>query len=589
MKLDSDWEQKRRLVLSRDKNCCTLCNVLCSGRNAHVHHLIPRASGGSDSPENLITLCSGCHASYHPNLQASLARRTIEKWGIRLAKWLDRNCDLPKIDESLGAALRLMGCSHLYPVQLEVVLAALSGKSVLLVSPTGSGKTLCFQLPTLLRPGCSFVISPLKALMSEQVVELHRKQIPSSFVNGDLSPKEKSLRFQLLQSHVLKFWYCTPERFDKRMVREEEIREIIKVQPTFFVVDEAHCIDRWGRDFRPNYSRLGAVRKALNNPPVLAFTATAGKDTQRRILESLGEPKAKVIVTGVDRPNIALSRLMVSDFEIRIRITHALLNKVQNGRVMIFVPTVKIGEKVQEGLRRFQQDIPFYHSKNGTANERDTILGRFTGRINPILDAVICTNAFGMGLDVPDVRLVIHWQYPSSVEDYLQEFGRAGRDGNPSLALLFTAPDDDNLLKFMAGLTVKQADIDPSSKKEVLIAKHRIIRQMRDLALDSKSCFRSEVIQYFRDDSSPPQKSLSLKIIEWLFMRPERRRSRKASKSRCCDKCAMVSTENILRWADFVLNDNGGKWKPKEEDGTAGCLWFFVILIIAFMAIKIFF
>lgn len=276
------WEEVRKVVLARDNNRCVSCGEVCQRGEADIHHLIPRSFGGTDEPSNLVTLCDGCHGAHHPNLQASLSRRFIERWAMRLARWLDTQHELPAVTSNLGGALRLFGLEKFRENQLEVVLAALQDESILLVSPTGSGKTLCFQLPTLLRNGTAFVISPLKALMSDQVSSLQRKKIPSSFINGDLGPDEKLLRYELLEQHALKFFYCTPERFDTEMVRAEEVQRISRAKPNFLVVDEAHCIDRWGGDFRPNYSRLGAVKQLLGNPPVLAFTATAGVKAQKR-------------------------------------------------------------------------------------------------------------------------------------------------------------------------------------------------------------------------------------------------------------------------------------------------------------------
>src|SRR5438874_2452566 len=266
------WRAVRDIVLARDSRICRACGDTCSQGEADVHHLIPRAAGGVDDPANLITLCDGCHAAHHPNLQGTLARRTIERWGLRLARWLDHRHELADVDESLGAAMRLLGVTRLRTHQLEVILAALRGESLLLVSATGSGKSLCFQVPVLLSRGCGLVISPLKALMSQQVADLQTKKVPGTFINGDLGPQEKGIRYQLLRDRAIKFLYCTPERFDPGMVREAEVEEIARARPAYLVIDEAHCIDRWGKDFRPNYDKLGAVRRALGNPPLLAFT-----------------------------------------------------------------------------------------------------------------------------------------------------------------------------------------------------------------------------------------------------------------------------------------------------------------------------
>ncbi len=515
-----------------------------------MHHLIPRSIGGSDEPSNLVTLCGGCHGAHHPNLQASLSGRFIERWALRLAKWLDTQNQLPEATPNLGGALRLFGLEKFRQNQLEVVLAALKGESVLMVSPTGSGKTLCFQVPALMRPGTAFVISPLKALMSDQVSSLQRKKIPGSFINGDLGPDEKRRRYRLLDQRALKFLYCTPERFDPTMVRSEEIQRLSSAKPSFLVVDEAHCIDRWGGDFRPNYSRLGGVRQVLGNPPALAFTATAGIKAQKRILESLGIPKAHVVVSGVDRPNVALLRLPIIGAQERFKAIQGLTQAMPTGRAMIFVPTVKVGTFVQHGLSMQGLEVPFYHSKCGTANERDVLLGRFTGRLSPALPIIICTNAFGMGLDVSDVRLVVHWQHPASVEDYLQEFGRAGRDGRPALAVLLTNEGEDlNLPRFMAALTVRQAELDDHQKKAILDGKYLQIQDMHNLAGRMESCFRRDLVRYFQEEKAAPRISLALRIVQWLFSTKE-----KPTRVRvCCDKCDSVTLANYMDWVRAVF------------------------------------
>jgi len=385
--------------------------------------------------------------------------------------------------------------------------------------------------------------------MSQQVADLHTKKVPATFINGDLGPQEKRIRYQLLRDGAIKFLYCTPERFDPGMVREAEVEEIARARPAYLVIDEAHCIDRWGKDFRPNYGKLGAVRKALGNPPLLAFTATAGRESQRRILESLGIPEARVVVTGVNRPNIKLMRLDGVNDEARYRLIMALLTDRPSGRAMLFVPTVRTGTQLQDGLRWRGLEVPFFHSKLGSANDRDNLLDRFTGRIDPPANVIICTNAFGMGLDLPDVRLVVHWQHPASIEDYLQEFGRAGRKGNPSIAVLFTGAKDEELLRFMAKKTVESADVDPASKSGVLAAKLGAIEEMRKAATARDTCFRRAIIAYFGDVLSPQRRSLAVQIVDSLFSRSVRTRGTRL----CCDSCDGVGVDGVLAWAAQVF------------------------------------
>jgi ATP-dependent DNA helicase RecQ len=208
----------------------------------------------------------------------------------------------------------------------------------------------------------------------------------------------------------------------------------------------------------------------------------------------------------------------VSD-EKRYSVIVDLLRIMPAGRAMLFVPTVKTGDMLRQGLRSLGLEVPFFHAKFGTATDREMLLGRFTGRLEPAESVVICTSAFGMGLDLPNVRLVVHWQHPGSVEDYLQEFGRAGRDGAPSLAVLFTGAKDTHLLTFMADLTVEKSDLDPAGKAVALQARYEGITQMQQRAAARTDCFRAAIVRYFGEEHSQRRKALAVRIVEWLFSR----------------------------------------------------------------------
>ena len=535
MSVDEQWRAVRLQVLERDKYRCVSCGTEARSGEADIHHLLPRSMGGSDALSNLVTLCDGCHAAHHPTLAGGLAKRAIERWAIRLARWLDREGILVEQTESFGPALRLFGVERFRDGQLPIVMAALSGKSVLVISPTGSGKTLCFQLPALLRNGVSVVISPLKTLMSEQVSDLLRKKIPATFINSDLSRDEKGLRLSMLSRGAFKFMYAAPERF---FVRNEAERDVLShTSPSFLVVDEAHCVDRWGADFRPEYGQLDEVRRRLGAPPVLAFTATAGRDMQERILASLGIPDATVFVRDVDRPNIALVRRKCPVEQRPHEIAELLkLPQLRGRKAMIFVPSTKVGEDLKVALAELGVDIPLFHAKLGTPFERQELLKRFMGQSQPRVDHIICTNAFGMGLDIPDVRLVIHWQHSSSAEDLLQEFGRAGRDRKPSVSIILhdgaKGGRDAARLRFMAEQTVKASLLDDLGKQQMLDQRYRQIEQVSAM-LRMDSCFREAIRNYFGDTSIKPRRSLAERIMNWLFGSPAHRQSYKA----CCDHC----------------------------------------------------
>lgn len=536
----------RDIVLERDGYRCRECGAACRREDADVHHLVARSLGGSDDPSNLVTLCDGCHAAFHPNLQAKLSRRFIERWGLRLARWLDRTGKVAEAAGNLGPALRLFGLERFRDGQLPVVMAALAGRSVLMISPTGSGKSICFQLPAVLRPGTAYVMSPLKALMSDQVSDLQRKKLPGTFINSDLDKEEKALRYRLLAQNAFKFLYVAPERFSIR--DQTEVQFLKRMRPSFLVVDEAHCIDRWGNDFRPDYGRLAEVRKAIGNPPVLAFTASAGVDAQKRILASLGIPDAVVIVRGVDRPNIGFMRIP-AERAARPAIIAALLDANETGKAMIFVPSIRIGEELQIALKALGHELPFYHGRLEPPFKRESLLKQFTGEQKPEVNRIICTNAFGMGLDVPNVRLVIHYQHPASVEDYLQEFGRAGRDGKPSLAVLLAGSSDRGLLEFMASKTVEQAHRPADEAARLLAVKRTSISQMGAMARPQSDCLRQSLQSYFEGKTAKRRQSFAMRIITWLFSS----RSDVKRLGYCCEFCAGTSLENFHSTASKVL------------------------------------
>ena len=532
--MTAEWEVTRSGVLRRDGYRCVECGADLARDGAHVHHVLPRAAGGIDEPANLISLCQLCHAAVHPNLQARLARRLIEKAAVRLAEWLDREGKIATATRHFGPALRLFGLGGFRTGQVEVVEAALHGRSLLLVSPTGSGKSIAFQIPAVLTPELCVVITPLKALMSDQVSGLLRRHIPSTFINSDITREEKQIRFGWLRHTEVKFVYLAPER---SFVKDEnELRFLATFRPSYLVIDEAHCVDRWGRDFRPEYDRLAEVRRLLGSPSVLAFTATAGRAAQLRILASLGVPEADIFVHGVNRPNISFLRRVV-DRDRRPAFIGELLQLARRLGIksMVFVPTRRLGEALVASLAAANVPTPFFHGQLD-GREKDSLLQRFGGRLEPKLDRIVCTNAFGMGLDISDIRLVVHWQHPASPEDYLQEFGRAGRNGNRSVAVLLMDRKPDShtvgLHDYMIDRTVDAARVFHVERLQLSEWKKSSVRTMQKFAFD-KSCFRDALLGYFGEARATPKRSIALRLIERVFLQ----RQPQVRLRVCCDYC----------------------------------------------------
>ena len=543
------WAEIRKEVLQRDGWQCVECFSVISGRHAHVHHKIPRALGGNDELDNLVSLCSSCHSLRHMNLQASLGRRLIERLAIKVAKLFDPEIPSGLSGDKLGIALRYLNVQRLRSGQLQPILAALSGKSVLFISPTGSGKSLCFQVPALMAPNKSIVISPLKALMTDQVHGLITRGVPATFINSDLPKSEKEIRLELIAAGKTRLVYLTPERLEPKRSRENEQKAILNTETDFLIVDEAHVIDQWGDSFRPQYNNIRASIKPLGSPPVLAFTATAGRSTRRQIINSLGIHDAEIFVEGVDRTNIALARFRSHSDENRSLLIEQLFNEMRkntDGKALIFVPTKNIGEKVKKLLKDLDFDTEFFHGGLSAA-ERDFMIGRFNGRLQPTLNILICTNAFGMGMDIKNIRLVFHWQHPANPENYLQEFGRAGRDGKQSLAVLFTKSDDKNILDFLLRKTLEKLPLSDDEWQSLYKKKRAGITLMSNMAEDTASCL-TQMIKDELDVDRPSRKSFGRFILEIIFSR----RQKIASRKYCCDGCYRKQKQTG-KVSDFAL------------------------------------
>jgi len=275
-------------------------------------------------------------------------------------------------------------------------------------------------------------------------------------------------------------------------------------------------------------------------------------------MRSLGALDAQVIVQGVDRPNIGFVRLPVPEPQ-RAQIIADLLRADLPGKVMIFVPSIRKGEELQANLKALGHELPFYHGQIQPPHKREALQKRFTGDLKPNISQIICTNAFGMGLDVPNVRMVIHYQQPASVEDYLQEFGRAGRDGKPSLAVLLTGNRDTGLLKFMAEKGVEAAKLSPEDASKRLKIKIEGIETMQAMALARSQCMRRSLLMYFEGSKARKRPSLALRIVTWLYAS----RIKIERIQYCCDHCNKVSATNVRAVVASVL-------EAEKRDGVDG-------------------
>ncbi len=335
----------------------------------------------------------------------------------------------------LHAALREgFGFPGFRPGQEESVRSLMEGSHTLVVMPTGAGKSLVYQLAALQIPGTTVVISPLIALMQDQIAGLERHNIPATFINSSVDSMEQNRRLRGLADGAYRLMYVAPERLRNRQFLDA----LGKVKVGLLAVDEAHCISQWGHDFRPDYLQIGAARERMGNPITAALTATATPRVQDDIVRLLGIPSAERIITGFNRPNLFFQVRYASDVNGKLHVLKELLADADGG-VIVYVGTRRDSEEVADFARTVAgADARHYHG-GMDADVRTRIQNEFlTGG----LPVIVATNAFGMGVDRPDVRLVAHYTVPSTLEAYYQEAGRAGRDGDPAQAVLIYSPQD---------------------------------------------------------------------------------------------------------------------------------------------------
>ena len=337
------------------------------------------------------------------------------------------------------------GHADFLPGQERALRAVLADRHMVVVMPTGSGKSLLYQLPALLDTRLTLVVSPLIALMKDQVDELEAKGIAATFVNSSLSPDEQHARLRACERGEVRLLYVAPERFRSAAFCET----LSRVAVGRMAVDEAHCISQWGHDFRPDYRRLKELRAHIGNPRVSALTATATPRVQEDIVASLGlaDEGVAVIVQGFDRPNLALSVVRASGDAAKDEFLLGFARR-EAGSGIVYVGTRKAAEAVAKLLSAVERTAVAYHA-GLEADERSAAQDAFlSGRAR----VVVATIAFGMGIDKPDVRFVVHYHYPASVEGYYQEIGRAGRDGLPAQCVLLYSAGDRGLREFFIDL-----------------------------------------------------------------------------------------------------------------------------------------
>jgi ATP-dependent DNA helicase RecQ len=335
-------------------------------------------------------------------------------------------------DPVAAALQRQFGFSAFRPGQEAIVRAVLAGVDVLCVMPTGAGKSLCFQLPALLRDGTALVISPLIALMKDQVEALAARGIAATFINSTLAPQELESRLWQFRAGAWQLVYVAPER----LRQPGFLRAAAAARIAFVAVDEAHCVSQWGHDFRPDYLRIGAFLDAIGRPPACAFTATATPEVRADILQHLGLRQPRVFVAGFARPNLAFRVHAASQRADKLARLGEIIERQRTG--IVYCATRRHVDEVASRLEKWDICHVAYHAGMPDA-ARAAAQDQF---MRGAAEVAVATNAFGMGIDRADIRFVVHFDLPGSVEAYYQEAGRAGRDGQPALCeLLYNYAD----------------------------------------------------------------------------------------------------------------------------------------------------
>src|SRR3954471_12459370 len=336
------------------------------------------------------------------------------------------------LDAAREILQRYFGYADFRPAQVAVIESVLAGRDTLAVLPTGGGKSLCYQVPALARPGLTVVISPLISLMKDQVDRLMSRGVAAAFVNSTLALADARGHMQRVASGDLKLLYLAPERFEV-----PDLRRALHGRISLLAVDEAHCISEWGHDFRPSFRRIADVAEAVGRPQTIALTATATPSVRSDIARQLRLRTPRVIVQGFDRANLhyAVTRCR-NDGEKELALLAVLKGHARPA--IVYASTRNTVQRLARYLTRAGVRALPYHAGLDDDHRRDVQDTFMTGAI----DTIVATNAFGMGIDKPDVRLVVHYAMPGTLEAYYQEAGRAGRDGSPARCVLLHAHKD---------------------------------------------------------------------------------------------------------------------------------------------------